>query len=66
MSGVTTAADVMPAAPMIDNRSAPPRGNNSAVTPTIVGQKNVLPIPKTVAAVSATPALVPGSSEPSQ
>lgn len=56
----------MPAAPMIDIRSAPPRGNSSAVTPTMVGQKNVLPMPNTVAAVMATMALVPGCSEPNQ
>jgi hypothetical protein len=46
--------------------SAPPRGNCSAVTPSIVGQKNVLPTPKTVAAANATIGLAPGCRLPSQ
>lgn len=35
----------------------PPRGNGSAVTPSIVGEKNVLPTPNTVAAANATTGL---------
>ena len=60
----TTTVVNMPAAPMSAMRSAPPRGNSSAVTPTIVGHMNVLPMPKTVAAVMATIALVPGCNAP--
>ena len=51
---------------MIEMSSAPPRGNCSAVTPIIVGQKYDLPTPKSVAAAKAISALVPGWRLPSQ
>src|SRR5579872_6385439 len=64
--GSATATDSMPTPPMIDISSAPPRGNRSDVTPSIVGQKYVLPTANVVAAASATTALAPGRSDPSQ
>ena len=42
--GSATATDSIPAPPINEISSAPPRGNCSAVTPIIVGQKKLLPI----------------------
>ena len=56
----------MPVPPIKEMSSAPPRGNCSAVTPSMVGQRYVFPTPKTVAAANAMNGLVPGSRPPSQ
>src|SRR5437764_11309455 len=55
-----------PAAPMAPRVSAPPLGNRSDTTPSIVGQKNVLPTPYTVAARNtARPAVeLPSQNKP--
>ena len=47
------ATDNMPAPPINAMSKGPPFGNRSLVTPSIVGQKNVFPTPKTVAAMNA-------------
>ena len=60
IAGTAIATDSMPAPPMIDISSAPPRGNCSDSTPIIVGEKYVLPMPKIVAAMNATTGLAPG------
>ena len=48
----------IPAPPKRPNKRAPPLGKRSATTPIIVGQKNVLPNPKIVAATKTIPAVV--------
>src|SRR5260370_9069098 len=63
--GSTRPTESMPAPPMMPKSSAPPRGNNSDVTPNIVGQKNVFPTPNTVAARKATKTDVPACMLPS-
>ncbi len=59
-------AESIPVPPIMFMSSDPPRGNCSLVTPSMVGQKNVFPTPKTVAAANAIATDVPGWRLPSQ
>ena len=45
MIGRTTAIARLPTQPMRPSKNAPPLGNRSAVTPSIVGQKYTIPRP---------------------
>ena len=47
--GSTCEIDKLPTEPIKAKANAPPLGNRSAVTPSIVGQKKAIPRPKIVA-----------------
>src|SRR5205809_288031 len=57
MIGPAIAVEKLPLAPMIANKSAPPRGNRSDVMPSIVGHQNATPAANRVAAANAAPGL---------